>query len=104
MLQFNACHLQLPVSESKNSLFVELSSLQFSHADNKIEAHFHAIDIYVAKQINQNKKYFLVQLHRSSLLAELCSGDLIQRLDAKLGLVKFIMNENYLLFLASLIE
>ena len=46
----------------------------------------------------------MVQLHRSSLLTELSTSGIAQRLDAKVGMLKLTMNENYLLFLASLIE
>ena len=100
------------MSESKNSLFIELNDLVFEQvvpelrSENKVaSARFQAIDVFVAKQINQSSKYFLVQIHESSLDAQTTqtSGQQ-QRLDWQLGLVKLTMNENYLLFLASLIE
>ena len=43
-----------------------------------------------------------MQLHRSALLIEMAKSGDMQRLDLSLGLVKLTMNENYLLFLASL--
>ena len=74
-----------------------------------MDARFQAIDVFVAKQINQSSKYFLLQLHESTLEAKIgCGGSQQQQrslnLNCKLGLVKLTANENYLLFLASLIE
>lgn len=39
-IALSACNVQLPVTESKNSLFIELSSLQFSMVDQTMNAEF----------------------------------------------------------------
>lgn len=54
--------------------------------------------------MNQSSKYFLVKLHESSLQAYMGAQGQNQILECQLGLMKLTMNENYLLFLASLIE
>ena len=107
----NNCHLQLPVQDSKNSLFIELSGLDFDQVLHfgtdqlmQLNARFQAVDIFVAQQINQSSKYYLLELHESALAAKMGTNSSALNLNCQLGLAKLTANENYLLFLASLIE
>ena len=58
----------------------------------------------MAKQVNQISKYYLIRLHESSAQAHHGSNGYNSRLEFALGVIRLTMNENYLLFLASLIE
>ena len=66
-VSIDGCHVQLPVSESKNSLFLGINSLRIDKKlPDREKSQFElvidcmAIDIFIAKQIDQNTKYYLL--------------------------------------------
>ena len=101
------------MSESKNSLFLGISNLKiekklassFTPSDFQLVLECSAFDTFVAKQIDQSSKYFLLQLHELCIQANFQPGTMrVNNSEATLGLVCLAVNENYVLFLASLME
>ena len=75
-VSIDGCHVQLPVAESKNSLFLGIRTLT---VDKRLPDHekmqfdlavdCDAVDIFIAKQIDQSTKYYILQLQSLGLSA-----------------------------------
>ena len=101
------------MSESKNSLFFGINNLKIdkrlassaSPSSHQLVLECSAFDTFVAKQIDQSSKYYLLQLHELCIQANFAPGtNRVNNAEATLGLVCLAVNENYVLFLASLME
>jgi hypothetical protein len=110
----NGFHLQVPVSrDSKNFLFWSIDTFIFEkrrHKDEGVDfilrTAFDGIECFVAKQIDQLHKYFLIQVLEVDLQAFLPPEEPVIPKDVtvSIGKLQLNINDNFLLLLTSIVE
>lgn len=91
-------YVQIPVKDSKNSLFLMLQELQMNKSTEETTVKIDRSIVFVARNIEQQMKYNLLSFENIVLTKQ--SGISYALADQ----VKLTLNENYILLLANIVE